>query len=160
MGTAVQVKADAMRNVCQRKGFRTNPKGAKMACPFGDGTSLLRLEIGIVRERQRSGPRVLGQGRRVEGNVKNGKNGLNPLRGPSAALTAPNAMTTPGPQPSTRRLGQSFLDGSELFEARDIQLAAALRPCSRANVWSRPSLYLNIAARTMPRGTSAGAHWR
>jgi hypothetical protein len=41
MGTAVQVKADAPSNVCQRKVVRANPKGAKTECLFADGTSIL-----------------------------------------------------------------------------------------------------------------------
>ena len=41
MGTAVQVKADAPSNVCQRKVVKANPKGAKTECLFADGTSIL-----------------------------------------------------------------------------------------------------------------------
>ncbi len=41
MGTAVQVKADALPNVCQRKVVKTNPKGVKTECVFTDGTSIL-----------------------------------------------------------------------------------------------------------------------
>jgi hypothetical protein len=41
MGTAVQARADARPNVCQRKVFKTNPKGPKTECFFADGTSIL-----------------------------------------------------------------------------------------------------------------------
>src|SRR5260370_13986357 len=41
MGAAVQVKADALPNVCQRKVVKTNPKGVKTECVFTDGTSIL-----------------------------------------------------------------------------------------------------------------------
>jgi hypothetical protein len=40
-GTAVQVKADALLNVCKRKVAKTNPKGAKTECLFADGPSIL-----------------------------------------------------------------------------------------------------------------------
>lgn len=184
MGTAVQVKADAMRNVCQRKVVRTNPKGAKMECLFADGPSILSLEMGIVRERQRSGPRVLGLfghelpsfpsrgsepfyaarcphvGRGIEGHVKNCKSGLNPLRGPSAALTAPNAMTTPG-----RCLRQGGLASFFWTAPNYLKLGISSWPPRFGHVleltfWSLPSMYLNIGARTMPKATSAGAHWQ
>src|SRR5260370_14724489 len=39
MGTAVQVKADALPNVCQRKVVKAKPKGVKTECVFTDGTS-------------------------------------------------------------------------------------------------------------------------
>lgn len=41
MGTAVQVKADALPNVCQRKVVKTNPKGPKTECLLADGISIL-----------------------------------------------------------------------------------------------------------------------
>ncbi len=41
MGTAVQVKADALPNVCQRKVVKAKPKGVKTECVFTDGTSIL-----------------------------------------------------------------------------------------------------------------------
>ena len=41
MGTAVQVKADGVSNVCQRRVLKTNPKGLKTECVFADGTSIL-----------------------------------------------------------------------------------------------------------------------
>jgi hypothetical protein len=41
MDTAVQVKADARPNLCQRKVVSANPKGAKTECLFADGTSIL-----------------------------------------------------------------------------------------------------------------------
>src|SRR5258707_9071791 len=41
MGAAVQVKADALPNVCQRKVVKTNPKGVKTECVLTDGTSIL-----------------------------------------------------------------------------------------------------------------------
>src|SRR6266403_4011638 len=41
MGAAVQAKADALPNVCQRKVVKTIPKGVKTECVFTDGTSIL-----------------------------------------------------------------------------------------------------------------------
>ncbi len=41
MGAAVQVKRDALPNVCRRKVVKTSPKGAKTECLFADGTSIL-----------------------------------------------------------------------------------------------------------------------
>ena len=41
MGTAVQVKAVALPNVCQGKVFKTNPQGVKTECVFADGASIL-----------------------------------------------------------------------------------------------------------------------
>jgi hypothetical protein len=41
MAIAVEVKADALPNVCQRKVVGTNPKGAKTECLFPDGASVL-----------------------------------------------------------------------------------------------------------------------
>src|SRR5712664_806041 len=41
MGTAVQAKADALRNVRPGSVVKTNPKGAKTECLFADGTSIL-----------------------------------------------------------------------------------------------------------------------
>ena len=41
MGTTVQVIADSLPNVCQRKVVKTNPKGTKTECLFADGTSIL-----------------------------------------------------------------------------------------------------------------------
>ncbi len=41
MGTAVQVKADALPSVCQRKVVKAKPKGVKTECVFTDGTSIL-----------------------------------------------------------------------------------------------------------------------
>jgi curved DNA-binding protein CbpA len=41
MGTAVQAKAAALRNVCERRVVRTSAKDAKTECLFSDGTSIL-----------------------------------------------------------------------------------------------------------------------
>jgi hypothetical protein len=41
MGTAVQAKAAALPNVCERKVVRTSAKDAKTECLFADGTSIL-----------------------------------------------------------------------------------------------------------------------
>lgn len=41
MGTAVQAKAAALPNVCQRKVVATSPKDARSECLFADGTSIL-----------------------------------------------------------------------------------------------------------------------
>ena len=41
MGAGGSVKADALRNMCQRKVVKTNPTGAKTECVFTDGTSIL-----------------------------------------------------------------------------------------------------------------------
>ena len=41
MGVALQARTNPLRNVCQHKVLRTNPKGAKTECVFADGTSIL-----------------------------------------------------------------------------------------------------------------------
>lgn len=41
MKSALELKTDAMPNVCQRKVVRTNPRDAKTECLFADGTSIL-----------------------------------------------------------------------------------------------------------------------
>ena len=41
MGTAVQVKADALPTLCRRKVFKTNARGLKTECVFTDDTSIL-----------------------------------------------------------------------------------------------------------------------
>ena len=41
MGVALQARTDRLRDVCQRKVLKTNPKGCKTECVFADGTSIL-----------------------------------------------------------------------------------------------------------------------
>src|SRR3989442_7179835 len=41
MGVALQARINPLRNVCQRKVLKSNPKGVKTECVFADGTSIL-----------------------------------------------------------------------------------------------------------------------
>jgi len=40
MGVALQARTNPLRNVCQRKVLKTNPKGVKTDCVFTDGTAI------------------------------------------------------------------------------------------------------------------------